>query len=170
MFKFKLEEELQNHILENFGDFYEFDLIGNEITIENGRIDILGKDNDNIYVVELKRAEITVESIEQVSSYLPYVQERHPNKNIIGIVSAPNINRKVDLSKIPDNIRLKILKNVQCVVKTNHQLTERKPLSNAVKIELYDALKQLSEETKVPISKLLDEAIEDLLTKRNPKN
>lgn len=49
-------------------------------------------------------------------------------------------------------------------------LKNRKPLSNAVKIELYDALKKLSDETKVPMSKLLDEAIEDLLEKRNPKN
>lgn len=45
-------------------------------------------------------------------------------------------------------------------------LKNRKPLSNAVKTELYDDLKKLSEETKVPISRLLDEAIEDLLKKR----
>lgn len=46
-------------------------------------------------------------------------------------------------------------------------LKTRTPLSNAVKIELYDQLKALSEKTKVPMSKLLDEAIEDLITKRN---
>ncbi|MGG0308305.1 ribbon-helix-helix domain-containing protein [Priestia megaterium] len=45
-------------------------------------------------------------------------------------------------------------------------LKTRKPLSNAVKIELYERLKQLSDESKVPMSKLLDEAIEDLLKKR----
>ncbi|MBM6649004.1 ribbon-helix-helix domain-containing protein [Bacillus sp. RIT 809] len=45
-------------------------------------------------------------------------------------------------------------------------LKNRKPLSNAVKTELYEALKELSDQTKVPISKLLDEAIEDLLKKR----
>ncbi|MCM3030356.1 MULTISPECIES: ribbon-helix-helix domain-containing protein [unclassified Niallia] len=44
-------------------------------------------------------------------------------------------------------------------------LKNRKPLSNAVKIELYDALKNLSDETKIPMSKLLDEALEDLLKK-----
>lgn len=49
-------------------------------------------------------------------------------------------------------------------------LKNRKPLSNAVKTELYEALKSLSDETKVPMSRLLDEAIEDLLEKRNPKN
>lgn len=45
-------------------------------------------------------------------------------------------------------------------------LKNRTPLSNAVKTELYIQIKQLSEETKVPMSKLLDEAIEDLLKKR----
>ena len=48
-------------------------------------------------------------------------------------------------------------------------LKNRKPLSNAVKIELYEGLKELSDETKIPMSRLLDEAIEDLLHKRNPK-
>ena len=48
----------------------------------------------------------------------------------------------------------------------NRGLKSRTPLSNAVKKELYTQLKQLSEETRVPISKLLDEAIEDLLKKR----
>ena len=47
-------------------------------------------------------------------------------------------------------------------------LKNRKPLSNAVKIELYEQLKNLSDETKVPMSKLLDEAIEDLIAKRKP--
>jgi len=46
-------------------------------------------------------------------------------------------------------------------------LKNRKPLSNAVKIELYDGLKCLSEKTKIPMSKLLDESIEDLLKKRS---
>lgn len=46
-------------------------------------------------------------------------------------------------------------------------LKNRKPLSNAVKIELYDGLKGLSDKTKIPMSKLLDESIEDLLKKRS---
>lgn len=48
----------------------------------------------------------------------------------------------------------------------NRGLKTRKALSNAVRIELYEQLKALSDETKVPMSKLLDEAIEDLLSKR----
>lgn len=45
-------------------------------------------------------------------------------------------------------------------------LKTRKTLSNAIKIELYQGLKELSKKTKVPMSRLLDEAIEDLLKKR----
>jgi len=45
-------------------------------------------------------------------------------------------------------------------------LVSRYPISSSVDKELWDKLKSLNEETKVPISKLLDEAITDLLTKR----
>ena len=45
-------------------------------------------------------------------------------------------------------------------------LVHRVRISNSIDKELYEKLKKLSEETKVPMSKLLDEAIEDLLKKR----
>lgn len=51
----------------------------------------------------------------------------------------------------------------------NRGLKTRKTLSNAIKSELHDGLKELSNQTKVPMSRLLDEAIEDLLKKRSPK-
>ena len=41
----------------------------------------------------------------------------------------------------------------------------RKQWSTATDIELYNKFKKLSEETRIPSSKLLDEAIEDLLVK-----
>lgn len=44
-------------------------------------------------------------------------------------------------------------------------LKNRKTISNAVRTELADALKKLSETTKIPMSKLLDEALEDLIKK-----
>lgn len=45
-------------------------------------------------------------------------------------------------------------------------LVHRIRISNSIDKKLYEELKKLSEETKVPMSKLLDEAIEDLLKKR----
>lgn len=44
-------------------------------------------------------------------------------------------------------------------------LKNRKTISNAIRTELADALKKLSETTKIPMSKLLDEALEDLIKK-----
>jgi predicted transcriptional regulator len=46
-------------------------------------------------------------------------------------------------------------------------LKTRTPLSNAIKTELHRALSKLSEETRISKSKLLDEAIADLMIKYN---
>jgi len=45
-------------------------------------------------------------------------------------------------------------------------LVNREPLSTSIDKKLLQGLRGLNEETKVPISKLLDEAIKDLLAKR----
>ena len=47
----------------------------------------------------------------------------------------------------------------------NRNLKTKKARSSAVHLELYEQLKKLSNETKIPMSKLLDETIEDLLSK-----
>lgn len=46
-------------------------------------------------------------------------------------------------------------------------LKTRNRISSTVNIELNNNLKQLSSDTRIPISRLLDEAIEDLLKKHN---
>jgi predicted DNA-binding protein len=46
-------------------------------------------------------------------------------------------------------------------------LVHRVRISNSIDKELYNDLKKLSEQTRIPMSKLLDEAIEDLLTKHS---
>lgn len=44
-------------------------------------------------------------------------------------------------------------------------LKNRIKMGTAVKAELHEELKQLSEETRIPMSKLLDESIRDLILK-----
>ena len=46
-------------------------------------------------------------------------------------------------------------------------LKNRTRIGSAINTELYNQLKKLSEESRIPISKLLDEAIQDLLSKHN---
>ena len=48
----------------------------------------------------------------------------------------------------------------------NRNLKTRTAISNAVNTELLNKLKDYSKESKIPMSKLLDEAIELLLEKR----
>lgn len=47
----------------------------------------------------------------------------------------------------------------------NKQLKNRTPINSAIKIELNNKLVELSKETRIPKSKLLDEAVELLLNK-----
>ena len=51
--------------------------------------------------------------------------------------------------------------------KNKYGLRNRTRISNAMRTDLYEKLKEYSEETRIPISKLLDEAIEDLLKKKS---
>ena len=51
----------------------------------------------------------------------------------------------------------------------NPKLKNRVIPNSAVDKELYSKLKDLSKETKIPISKLLDESIYDLLNKYSKK-
>lgn len=44
-------------------------------------------------------------------------------------------------------------------------LAKRVKVGTAIDRELHEKLKQLSEDTRIPMSKLLDEALEDLLVK-----
>lgn len=46
-------------------------------------------------------------------------------------------------------------------------LKNRTRIGSAIDTELYNKLKKLSEETRIPISKLLDEALSDLLEKHS---
>ncbi|MEG1411698.1 MAG: ribbon-helix-helix domain-containing protein [Terrisporobacter sp.] len=46
-------------------------------------------------------------------------------------------------------------------------LKNRTRIGSAIDTELYNKLKKLSDTTRIPISKLLDEAIENLLSKHN---
>ena len=47
-------------------------------------------------------------------------------------------------------------------------LKNRTRIGSAIDKKLYEQLKKLSEDTRIPISKLLDEAVKDLIEKHIP--
>lgn len=173
MFVYTKEKQLHEFLIDNFNQYFDFTYSGSEVVIPNGRIDLLGEDQSHIYVIEIKRDEVNEFTISQLSSYLPFVRELYPDKKVIGIATAPKVNKKMKLFELPSNVIIKTLNGVKCdeskITKING-LRNRKVLSNAVDYELYEGIRELSKETQVPISRLLDEAIEDLLEKRKPKS
>ncbi|PEL13026.1 ribbon-helix-helix domain-containing protein [Bacillus sp. AFS017336] len=52
----------------------------------------------------------------------------------------------------------------------NRGLKNRKTISSTLDINIYEKFEKLSNETRIPKSKLLDEAIEDLIKKHTKKN
>jgi hypothetical protein len=58
-----------------------------------------------------------------------------------------------------------VLYNFIEVIKMSRGLKNRTPISNAVDTKLWIKFQQLSKETRIPQSRLLDEAIELLLEK-----
>lgn len=53
---------------------------------------------------------------------------------------------------------------------TDRGLKNRIPISSTINIKLNEALKAIAQETRIPMSKLLDEAIEDLIKKYKKEN
>lgn len=62
--------------------------------------------------------------------------------------------------------------NVMCIciiylntIQEENMLKNRVRFSSSTKPDLFEKLKQLSEQTRIPITKLIDEALEDLIKK-----
>ena len=111
MFVYSVESELHKHIVDNFNRFFEFDYISSEFIINSGRIDIVGKRDDTLYIVELKRDKIDQQAINQLSNYLSEMKTHRPNENIVGIAAAPRIDELLELGPLP--IKTMELKDVR---------------------------------------------------------
>src|SRR5699024_3656170 len=157
MFIYSKEKELHQHIVDNFLDFFDFNYLSSEFTVDSGRIDIIGTKDNVVYVVELKRDIVNDKTIEQLSSYLMDVQFLYPGKEIIGIAAAPDIKEGLEIPF--SNIELMKLDNVELN-------SMRKSVSFVFDKELIDRLKKLSEETYIPQARLAALALDEFISKK----
>lgn len=115
IFKYKTEKELQKYLIKNFNKYFDFNLLSVETVIKNiGRIDLLGKDKNCYYIIEIKREYIDKNALIQIQKYLNYYDPTLKKQNIDkkGILVAP----KIKLNKIKNpKITTKKLKNVKCI-------------------------------------------------------
>ena len=163
MFTYKTEKELHEYLVKHFDDYFDFNYISSEFIITGGRVDILGKDDNTIYVVELKRDFVTNATIEQLSNYIPEIQSLNPDKVVLGIAVAPKIDDKVNINSLPSNITIKTLDNVK-FIEPEHSFTKKRVTFTLDK-KTIDLLKSTSEETMIPQARIVEQAIIEYINK-----
>ena len=159
MFIYSKEKELHQHIVDNFLDFFDFNYLSSEFTVDSGRIDIIGTKDNVVYVVELKRDIVNEKTIEQLSSYLMDVQFLYPGKEVIGIAAAPDIKEGLEIPF--SNIELMKLDNVELNSRAMKRLVTFKIDENII-----DRLRILSKETHIPQTRLTKLALDEFITKK----
>lgn len=121
IFTYKLERELQQHIVENFDLYFNFDLTYTEFSFMNKnktgraahRIDMIGEDKENLYVIELKRDIVDSTTIEQVRAYMALkgLKNISNGKRIKGIAAAPEVEKNLNI--VNDDIEVLKLEGVK---------------------------------------------------------
>lgn len=157
MFTYTTEKELHEHIVENFSDYFDFNYVESEHRMELGIIDIVGKDADTIYLIEIKRDFIDNSAIKQLSKYVDLYRKYNPGIKVKGIAVAP---RKRGVFSIEDDsISINILENVTLSGKYKRRVTF------TVDETLLEELKMVSKESMVPQAKIVTRALEAYLKK-----
>jgi hypothetical protein len=90
-----LERDLQDYIARNVDAVFGFPmtLIGREVDVGVGRVDILATDAEKtIWVIELKIRACSRDVVGQVLSYLGAVRKRYPSHAVVGAIVGPRFD------------------------------------------------------------------------------
>lgn len=163
MFTYSKEKELHEYIVEHFNNYFDFNYVSSEFIISSGRVDIIGKDDNTIYIVEIKRDYITTSTIQQLANYIPDIQRMNPTKTIKGIAVAPYIHDKVNREALPPNITIQTIDDVTFKEPEHH--TTKKRVTFTLDDELLKQLKSISSATSIPQARIVERAILEYITK-----
>lgn len=134
MFSFALESELQDYIISNFSDLFNFEFVAKEYKIgkKGPEIDILGEDKERVYLIELKRDFVDHKTVKQIRRYLD-TYKNQDGKSVVGIAAAPKIKESARLElREGENITLLELKDVS--------ITETSRLNIALSGDILDKI------------------------------
>ena len=120
MIEFKTEEWLERHIINNFNAFFPFQLKKNQLVLPNSHdtIDIVGEDDSNEYIIELKRDYVRKKDIYQVVRYIERYK-KETTKNVKGYIVSPYFTKRVRLLAEKNNILVLELKDYVCTAGHN---------------------------------------------------
>lgn len=152
------EKELQKHLIENFDKYFNFKFIASEFVLPNKkRIDLLGEDDYNVYIIELKCCADS-KAIYQLLDYMNlYKKIAIDDKNIVGIVAAPIIKEQAyeTIQDISSNIELMVLDDL---IKTGH----REKYTTTLSTEVIIMLKALASEAGVSCNIIIEQLVKEV--------
>lgn len=125
MFEFHYEKELQNYLLKN-GYFENIKLLGEEFTILSKQIDIVGKDEECIYLIELKSNYISLSDFHNLKKRLNDLMAFNHLKKFKGLLLGTRISKKLEQEILnEDNISYKIIDNVIYNPKLRYKISRK---------------------------------------------
>lgn len=109
-FMISLERDLEDYLANNIEDLEKgLRLVGRQVEVANGRIDLLAEDSEgNLVVIELKAGEANDASFTQLLAYISSIKERKKDRSVRGILVAHDFSSKVTYaSRLIPYVKLK---------------------------------------------------------------
>ena len=120
MFKFTLESDLVDYLIENFSQYFNCEYMGREVRIKHLAVDIIGETDNIIALIEVKRDYINANTVKQLAKYM---EQYETDKDIVGIAVAPKIDPACNSITIPENMILREINDVEYVKNPNNRIT-----------------------------------------------
>lgn len=89
---FNSEEKLREYLCENYTKYFPGELVGSEVFIGKGcMVDIVGKNNNATYLIEVKPGKATKLHVDQAARYADVGTEKF--NDAVGAIAAPAIEK-----------------------------------------------------------------------------
>ena len=96
-FMLSFERDLEDYLASNLEALEEgLKLVGKQVEVATGRIDLLAEDShENLVVIELKAGEADSSSLTQLLAYISAIRDERKTENVRGILVAHDFSDKV---------------------------------------------------------------------------
>lgn len=154
MFTFNREKQLQEYLKVNFERYFNCQLADEEFTLAAGRADLIGRTDDTVYIIELKKDVVTYQTIGQLYGY---VSSYKSNKKVVGIAAAPKISSAINKEALPDNIMVLEISDVK------YESGRKQCEAIYFEPQLLEWLKERAEEQKTTVSVIVNQMTERMM-------
>nr|WP_274320143.1 endonuclease NucS domain-containing protein [Paenibacillus qinlingensis] len=136
-------------MIENLDLYFGLEFVAKEYRINNSyRVDILGREGDNFYIIELKKEIADISAFNQIKRYLTAFK-RQTGKSAFGYIASPRVDELTKLACLHDEkIRAVELQNFKYIPTTRPTFV--RPVLKEILTDRGITHKKLSEMSGVP--------------------